>query len=245
MVWSLGLKDPWRRAWWPTPVFLPGESQGHRSLAGCEVAESNSTEVTGYACLLARRGKQWIIAREGKNVNIVTSGPCLCHRLGGLLSLGSVAIFHLELGLGWGIALLCPLEHVTTRNSLSILSVLPLPLFFLLFSSPDTISWDNPFIYAFFYSANAYEVRESYTLLVSALYLKSQEKCDVIYRHVVIDTDESFFFFVFDVGHFKNLEFVTILLPFYVLFFFGLQACGILAPEQGCNLYTLCWKVKS
>ena len=136
MVWSLGLKDPWRRAWWPTPVFLPGESQGHRSLAGCEVAESNSTEVTGYACLLARRGKQWIIAREGKNVNIVTSGPCLCHRLGGLLSLGSVAIFHLELGLGWGIALLCPLEHVTTRNSLSILSVLPLPLFFLLFSSP-------------------------------------------------------------------------------------------------------------
>ena len=56
---------------------------------------------------------------------------------------------------------------------------------------------------------------------------------------------KAFFFFLFDVGHFKNLEFVTILLPFYVLFFFGLQACGILAPEQGCNLYTLCWKVKS
>ena len=115
---------------------------------------------------------------------------------------------------------MCPLEHVTTRNSLSISSVLPLPLFFLLFSSPDTISWDNPFIYVFFYSANAYEVRESYTLLVSALYLKSQEKCDVIYKHVVIDTDESiFYFFFFDVDHFKNLESVTILLPFYVLFF--------------------------
>jgi len=25
---------PWRRAWQPTPVFLPGESQGQRSLAG-------------------------------------------------------------------------------------------------------------------------------------------------------------------------------------------------------------------
>ena len=25
---------PWRRAWQPTPVFLPGESQGHRSLSG-------------------------------------------------------------------------------------------------------------------------------------------------------------------------------------------------------------------
>jgi len=25
---------PWRRAWQPTPVFLPGESHGKRSLAG-------------------------------------------------------------------------------------------------------------------------------------------------------------------------------------------------------------------
>ena len=30
--WSLGLEDPWRRAWQPTPVFLPGESHGQRSL---------------------------------------------------------------------------------------------------------------------------------------------------------------------------------------------------------------------
>ena len=28
-------KIPWRRAWQPTPVFLPGESHGQRSLAGC------------------------------------------------------------------------------------------------------------------------------------------------------------------------------------------------------------------
>ena len=28
-------KIPWRRDWQPTPVFLPGESHGHRSLAGC------------------------------------------------------------------------------------------------------------------------------------------------------------------------------------------------------------------
>jgi len=26
---------PWRRAWQPTPVFLPGESHGQRSLEGC------------------------------------------------------------------------------------------------------------------------------------------------------------------------------------------------------------------
>ena len=27
-------KIPWRRAWLPTPAFLPGESHGHRSLVG-------------------------------------------------------------------------------------------------------------------------------------------------------------------------------------------------------------------
>ena len=27
-------KIPWRRAWQPTPVFLPGESHGQRSLVG-------------------------------------------------------------------------------------------------------------------------------------------------------------------------------------------------------------------
>jgi len=25
----------WKRAWQPAPVFLPGKSQGQRSLAGC------------------------------------------------------------------------------------------------------------------------------------------------------------------------------------------------------------------
>ena len=34
-VRSLGWEVPWRRAWQPTPVFLPGEPHGQRSLAGC------------------------------------------------------------------------------------------------------------------------------------------------------------------------------------------------------------------
>ena len=38
-VGNLGLiprsgRSPWRRKWQPTPVFLPGESHGQRSLAG-------------------------------------------------------------------------------------------------------------------------------------------------------------------------------------------------------------------
>ena len=39
----------WRRKWQPTPVFLPGESQGERSLVGCclwDHAESDTTEAT-------------------------------------------------------------------------------------------------------------------------------------------------------------------------------------------------------
>ena len=31
---SLGLEDPLKRAWQPTPVFLPGEPHGPRSLVG-------------------------------------------------------------------------------------------------------------------------------------------------------------------------------------------------------------------
>ena len=33
-VGSLGWKIPWKREWLPTPVFLPGEFHGQRSLAG-------------------------------------------------------------------------------------------------------------------------------------------------------------------------------------------------------------------
>ena len=33
-VQSLGGKIPWRRKWQPTPVFLPGESHGWKSLVG-------------------------------------------------------------------------------------------------------------------------------------------------------------------------------------------------------------------
>ena len=33
-VWSPGGESPWKRAWQPTPVFLPGDSRGQRSLGG-------------------------------------------------------------------------------------------------------------------------------------------------------------------------------------------------------------------
>ena len=39
----------WRRKWQPTPVFLPGESQGRGSLVGCRLwgrTKSDTTEAT-------------------------------------------------------------------------------------------------------------------------------------------------------------------------------------------------------
>ena len=46
-VQSPGQEDLWRREWQLTPVFLPGESHGWRSLAGYSLwgrKESDTTE---------------------------------------------------------------------------------------------------------------------------------------------------------------------------------------------------------
>ena len=46
-------KIPWRRAWQPTPAFLPGEFHGQRSLVGYSPwshKESDITEATQQAC---------------------------------------------------------------------------------------------------------------------------------------------------------------------------------------------------
>ena len=46
-VWSLGWEDPLKEPWQPTPIFLPGGSQGQRSLVGYSPwghTESDMTE---------------------------------------------------------------------------------------------------------------------------------------------------------------------------------------------------------
>ena len=46
-------KIPWRRAWEPTPVLLPGESHGQRSLVGYSsqgCKESDTTEAAWHSC---------------------------------------------------------------------------------------------------------------------------------------------------------------------------------------------------
>ena len=48
-------KMPWRRTWQPTPIFLPGESHGKRSLVGYSPSgqiELDTMDMTKYACKL-------------------------------------------------------------------------------------------------------------------------------------------------------------------------------------------------
>ena len=42
----------WRRKWQPTPVFLPGESQGRGSLVGCRLWGRTESDTTEATCLL-------------------------------------------------------------------------------------------------------------------------------------------------------------------------------------------------
>ena len=51
----------WRRKWQPTPVFLPGESQGGGSLVGCRLrghTESDTTEVIQQQCW-RKKSRTW------------------------------------------------------------------------------------------------------------------------------------------------------------------------------------------
>ena len=45
---SLSTFMPWRRKWQPTPVFLPGESQGRGSLVGCCLWGRIELDTTGW-----------------------------------------------------------------------------------------------------------------------------------------------------------------------------------------------------
>ena len=63
-------KIPWTRKWQPTPVFLPGESHGQRSLVGYSLwghKESDTTEVTSHTHYHDSYSKNWE-ANQGDTV---------------------------------------------------------------------------------------------------------------------------------------------------------------------------------
>ena len=58
----------WRRKWQPTPVFLPGKSQGQGSLVGCRLwgrTESDMTEVTSQQQQQSRKQEELEIQNPG------------------------------------------------------------------------------------------------------------------------------------------------------------------------------------
>ena len=60
-------KIPWRRKWKPAPVFLPGESHGHRSQEGCSPyghTESDTTEASQYAWELEVRTQTRLLGKQ-------------------------------------------------------------------------------------------------------------------------------------------------------------------------------------
>ena len=50
----MGQKGSWRRAWQPTPVFLPGESHEQRSLAGCSPQVCKELDTNNHVCACTR-----------------------------------------------------------------------------------------------------------------------------------------------------------------------------------------------
>ena len=75
-------KIPWRRAWQPTPVFLPGESHGQRSLAGCspwghkesDTTEQLSTHTQGCRKLRVGWGELYGVATRSAQDPIASRG---------------------------------------------------------------------------------------------------------------------------------------------------------------------------
>ena len=62
----------WRRKWQPTPVFLPGESQGRQSLVGCHLwgcTELDKTEATQQQQSLWLCGSQQTVQNSSRNGN--------------------------------------------------------------------------------------------------------------------------------------------------------------------------------
>ena len=77
-----------RRKWQPTPVFLPGESQGRRSLVGCRLwgrPESDMTEVTQQQ---QQQHVLWLLRTEQKCCRtLLLSEQCSTRKICGAVTL--------------------------------------------------------------------------------------------------------------------------------------------------------------
>ena len=72
----------WRRKWQPTPVFLPGESQGRESLVGCHLWSRTELDTT-EADLAAAAAALLKTSSMKMNKNNYSRHPCIILNLGG------------------------------------------------------------------------------------------------------------------------------------------------------------------
>ena len=59
-----GGKIPWRTKWQPTPIFLPGQFHGQRSLVGYSPWDRKESDVTEYAHVHAHN-MAWAVCKPG------------------------------------------------------------------------------------------------------------------------------------------------------------------------------------
>ena len=67
-----------RRAWQPTPVFLPGESHGQRSLAGYRLWSCKESDMTEWLSLRVLEYRLWWWLDHSSEVPIVISSTKIC-----------------------------------------------------------------------------------------------------------------------------------------------------------------------
>ena len=64
-------KIPWRREWLPTAVFLPGESNGQRSLAGCRPRGREESDLTERLTLLTFKSREGNHREDIKGAGVI------------------------------------------------------------------------------------------------------------------------------------------------------------------------------
>ena len=67
-------KIPWRRAWHPTPVFLPGESHGQRSLVGYSPQGCKELDMTEHAHMQEFHSHTFTVFSRPKGTQVVAIG---------------------------------------------------------------------------------------------------------------------------------------------------------------------------
>ena len=70
-------KLPWRKAWQPTTVFLPGEFHGQKSLVGYSLwgcKETDMTEMTQHAPTNLEPGQARLVSHNSQRISSLISG---------------------------------------------------------------------------------------------------------------------------------------------------------------------------